>query len=43
MLRRGKHSQHAGPMAIGVIPPSSAEDALTILRQHRQVANGVSD
>jgi hypothetical protein len=30
-------------MAIGIIPPSSAEDALTILGQHREVANPDSE
>ena len=36
VFRGGKHGQHGGPVAITVITPSSAEDALTILRQHRE-------
>ena len=34
VFRGGKHGQHGGPVAITVITPSSAEDALTILPQH---------
>ena len=33
----GEYGQHGGAVAITVITPSSAEDALTILRQHREV------
>jgi hypothetical protein len=36
VFRGGEHGQHGGPVAITVITPSSAEHALTILRQHRE-------
>jgi hypothetical protein len=39
VFRGGKHGQHGGPLAIIVITPSSAEDALTILPQHREAAS----
>jgi predicted phosphoribosyltransferase len=34
VFQRGKHGEHSGPAAISVITPCSAEDALTMLRQH---------
>jgi hypothetical protein len=39
VFRGGEHGQHGGPVAITVIAPSSAEDALTILQQHREATN----
>jgi len=33
VLRGGEHGQHGGAVAITVIAPSSAKDALTILKQ----------
>jgi hypothetical protein len=31
VLRRGKHGQHGGPVAIIVLTPSSAEDAFAVI------------
>jgi len=36
MFRGGKYGQHGSSIAIVVITPSSAQDALTVLRQHRE-------
>jgi hypothetical protein len=34
-----KHGQDSGPVAVTIITPSSAEDALTILAQHHEAAS----
>jgi hypothetical protein len=39
VFRGREHGQHGGRVAITVIAPSSAEDALTILQQHREATN----
>jgi len=39
VFRCGEHGQHGGPVAIAVTAPSSTEDALTILQQHREATN----
>jgi hypothetical protein len=39
LFRGGEHGQHGGPVANTVIAPPSAEDALTILQQHREATN----
>jgi len=39
VFRGGEHGQHGSPVAITVIAPSSAKDALTILQQHREAIN----
>jgi hypothetical protein len=39
VFRGGEHGQHGGPLAITVIAPSLAEDALTILGQHREATD----
>ena len=38
LCRGGKYGRNGGPVAITVIMPSSAEDALIILTQHREAA-----
>jgi len=39
VFRAGKHGQDGFAVAVTVITPSSAEDALTILAQHREAAS----
>jgi hypothetical protein len=39
VFRAGKHGQDGLAVAAAVITPSSAEDALTILAQHREAAS----
>jgi hypothetical protein len=39
VFRGGEHGQHGGPVAITVITPSSAEDALSILPQDLEVTS----
>jgi hypothetical protein len=39
VFRGGKHGQDGGAVAVTVIKPSSAEDALTILAQHREATS----
>jgi hypothetical protein len=41
VFRGGEHGQHNGPVALTVIAPSAAEDAFTILPQHREATNPV--
>ena len=38
MLRGGKHSQHIGPVAIGILAPRTAENAVAVFPQDLEVA-----
>jgi hypothetical protein len=39
VFRGGEYGQHGGPVAITVIAPSPAQDALAILQQHREATD----
>jgi hypothetical protein len=39
----GEHDQYGAPVAVAIFTPPSAEDALTILRQHRDATSAASD
>jgi hypothetical protein len=41
VLGRGKHGQYSGPVAVTVVTPSSAKDALTVLPQYRETTNPI--
>jgi hypothetical protein len=37
ILRREKHGQYSGPVAVGTMARSSAEDALAVFPQHLEI------